>query len=600
VKRLKIGIGCRRWFWVDRKGSGRAGLEKHEVGRPSTSWQREKHGSIIAADRPTAVAAAVLLQCALTSPAWALDFDTGNQDLKIRWDNTVKYSLATRVEGRSESLVTDSPASNRNTINLDDGDRNFNKGLISNRLDLLSELDINYRKRFGLRLSGAAWYDTVYNRSNDHDSPGRANQTSMPFNEFTDATRDLHGRDAEILDAFIFANGELGSMPANVRLGKHTLLYGETLFFGANGIANAQSPIDVVKLLSVPNSQFKEIILPVKQISGQIQLKDNLALGGYYQFEFRKSRIPSAGSYFSSVDVFDEGGENFLFIPGVGAPRVADRKARDSGQFGLQLRWRPEALETEFGFYAVRYHDKLFQAYLRPVGLPPPFGAGAPFPLNFQLVYPEDIKSYGASFSTSVGDFNVAGEASVRRNTPLVSGPEVDPSVDGSAGIGGDALYAVGNSAHFNLSAIYLFKPSFLWEGGSFLGEFGWNRRTSATRNAAALDPNSSRDAYGFRFIFEPQYFQVLTGLDLSVPIGVGYNPKGNSSVVQQFNGGTRRGGDVSVGLKGIYHQDWRFSLNYTHFVGSEGPALGADANLTFKQSLADRDFISLSVQTTF
>ena len=543
---------------------------------------------------------AAVSQFGLVEPARAVEVDTGSPDLKVRWDNTVKYSLAARVKSRSEMLVTDDPAVNRNTLNLDDGDRNFGRGLISNRFDLLSELDVAWKRNFGGRVSAAAWYDTVYNRSNDNDAPDRINQVSKPFDEFTEATRKLHGRKAEILDAFVFANGDIAGRSASLRLGKHTLLYGETLFFGANGIANAQSPVDVVKLLSVPNSQFKEIILPVNQVSGQIQLTNSVALGGYYQFEFRKSRIPAVGSYFSSVDVFDDGGERFLFIPGVGAPRVSDDKARDSGQFGVQLRWRPEGHDTEFGAYAVRYHDKLFQAYLRPVGLPPPFGAGAPFPLNYQLVYPEDIKSYGLSFSTSVGEFNVGGEISVRRNTPLVSGPEVDPSIDGSAGIGNRALYAVGNSAHANLSAVYLLKPNALWQGGSFLGEIGWNRRTSITKNPGALDPNSSRDAYGFRFIFEPQWFQVAPQLDLSVPIGLGYNPKGNSSVVQQFNGGTRKGGDLSIGLKGTYQQAWRFGLTYTHFIGSEGPALGADANLTFKQSLADRNFVSLSVQTTF
>lgn len=552
------------------------------------------------APRPGAIAVAASLLCGMAGPASAVEFDTGNPDLKLRWDNTVKYSAAARVSGRSEALVTDDPAVNQNTINLDDGDRNFGRGLISNRLDLLSELDLNFKGRFGARVSAATWYDSVYNRSNDNDSPSRANQSSVASNEFTNGTRRLHGRKAEVLDAFAFASGEIGDRPASMRLGKHTLLYGETLFFGANGIANAQSPVDIVKLLSVPNSQFKEIILPVNQISGQVQVKDNLTLGGYYQFEFRKSRIPAAGSYFSSVDVFDDGAENFLFAPGVAAPRVADLKARDSGQFGLQLRWRPEALDSEFGFYAARYHDKLFQTYLRPLGLPAPFGLGAPFPLNYQLVYPEDIKTFGASFSTTVGDFNVAGEASVRRNTPLVSGPVLDVSPTGSGGIGENALYAVGNSAHLNLSAIYLLKPNGIWQGGNFLGEFGWNRRTSITKNATALDPNTSRDAYGLRFIFEPQWFQVLPQLDISVPIGLGYNLHGNSSVVQQFNGGVKKGGDLSVGLKGTFQQNWRFSLNYTHFLGAEGAALGADAHLTFKQSLADRNFVSLSLQTSF
>jgi len=532
--------------------------------------------------------------------ALAFEIDSGNPDVRVRWDNTIKYSAAARVSGRSDRLVADDASANQLNINLDDGDRNFSRGLISNRLDLLSELDVSYKSRFGARVSGAAWYDSVYNKRNDNDAPDRANQTSVEYDEFTKDTRDLHGRKAEILDAFVFANGKVAGHAANMRLGRHTLLYGETLFFGANGIANAQSPVDVVKLLSVPNSQFKELILPVNQISGQVQLSESLTFGGYYQFEFRKSRIPASGSYFSTVDVFDEGGENFLFAPGLGAPRVADKKARNSGQFGMQLRWRPDAIDAEFGAYAARYHDKVFQAYLRPLGLPAPVGAGAPFPLNYQLVYPEDIKTFGVSASTTVGDFNVAAEASIRRNTPLVSGPQVDASIDGSAGIGDRALYAVGNSAHFNLSTVYLLKPNALWQGGSFLGEFGWNRRTGITRNASALDPNTSRDAYGLRFIFEPQWFQVMPQLDLSIPVGLGYNLHGNSSVVQQFNGGVKKGGDLSVGVKGVYRQNWRFSATYTRFLGAEGGALGADGHLTFKQSLADRNFVALSVQTSF
>ena len=541
---------------------------------------------------PPGLALAVAAALAAAEPALAMELDTGNPDLKVRWDNTLKYSAAARVQDRNPRLVGD--------INLDDGDRNFGKGLISSRVDLLSELELSYRNRFGARVSGAAWYDSVYQRRNHNDSPATANQTSVPYDGFTRGTRKLHGGTAEFLDAFVFGNTDLAGMPLTVRLGRHTLLYGETLFFGANGIANAQSPVDAVKALSVPGSQFKEIILPVNQLSAQLQLRPNLAVGGYYQFEFRKSRIPGAGSYFSNADLFDKGGENILFTPGVRGPRVPDLKPGNRGQFGLQLRWRPEGMDTEFGAYAVRYHDKLHQTYVRPLGLPPPMGLGAPFPLNYQLVYPEGIRAYGLSFSTSVGDVNVAGEASVRRNTPLVSGPQqiVQPFVAG--GIGPNAMYAVGNSAHLNLSAVYAFPRTALFDGGMLLGEIGWNRRTGITKNAQALDPNSSRDAWGFRLLFEPQWFQVAPQLDLSMPVALGYNPRGKSSVVQQFNGGAHKGGDISIGLKGTFQQRWRFGLTYTRFFGSAGPVTGPDGHLTFRQNLADRSFVSLSVQTTF
>lgn len=548
--------------------------------------------------RLTAVAAAVVLQVGLCGAALGFEIDTGESDVSVRWDNTFKYSTAFRLKDQSDALINDAPASGVNNLNLDDGDRNFDKGLISNRVDLLSEFDISYKKFLGARISGAAWYDRVYNRSNDHANDGRFNQTSTPYNEFTDATRKLHGRKAEFLDAFVYANSGDG----NVRLGRHSLLYGETLFFGANGIANAQAPVDVVKLLSVPGSQFKEIILPVNQISAQYKVIEGLTAGAYYQFEWRKSRIPAVGSYFSTVDVFDDGAENFLLAP-QGAPvplvpRVSDKKAKDSGQFGLQLRWRPTIVDAEFGFYAARYHDKLFQPVL-DLAL-----------LNYQLVYPENVKTYGISFSTVVGDLNVSGEASIRRDTPLVGGATlvvspaglVLPSLSGApVPIQGSSAYPVGNSAHLNLSAVAFFSGKGQpWDNASLLAEVGWNRVTSVTRNAVALDPTTSRDAWGLRFIFEPSWFQVAPSLDLSVPIGLGYNPKGNSGVVQLFNGGTKRGGDLSLGLKGIYQQVWKFGLNYTHYLGDVGGVLDADGVLTFKQSLKDRDFVSLSVQRTF
>jgi hypothetical protein len=543
--------------------------------------------------KPIAIAATLFASIACHQ-ASAAEFDTGIDNLALRWDNTIKYSTAFRLRNPASALINDAPGNNINNLNLDDGDRNFSRGLISNRVDLLTELDISYKKQYGMRVTGAAWYDGVYNRSNDNDSPGRVNQSSVAYNQFTKATRNLHGRKAEFLDAFVYANNEDG----NLRLGRHSLLYGETLFFGANGIANAQAPVDYVKLLSVPGSQFKEIILPVNQISGQYKLADGLTAGGYYQFEFRKSRIPAVGSYFSTVDVFDDGGENFLFAPGFGVPRIADLKAKDSGQFGLQLRWRPTSVDVEFGFYAARYHDKLFQPILR--ALPVLTGGAVAGPMNYQLAYPENIKTFGASFSKVIGDINVAGEVSVRRDTPLVGGAIIDMNPAGS-GINSTAAYPVGNSAHANISAVAFFSGSSMpWNNASLLAEAGWNRATSITKNADAVDPTTARDAWGYRFIFEPTWFQVAPGLDLSAPIGVGYNPKGNSRVVQLFNGGVNKGGDLSVGLKGVYQQVWKFGLNYTHYMGSKGGALGADTFLTFKQTLADRDFVSLSVQRTF
>jgi len=240
------------------------------------------------------VIAALFAASAISTVAHATEIDTGNPDVKIRWDNTVKYSTSWRVTGLNEAVTTLSSAAPN--PNLDAGDRNFGKGLITNRVDLMSEFDISYQN-VGARVSGAAWYDDVYNKSPQTHTPtlGAPDYLGTPPGEFPEATKKLHGRKAELLDAFVYGRTELAGLPVSGRIGRFTQLYGESLFLGANGIAAAQAPIDVVKLLSVPSAQFKEIGMPVGQISANVQFSPSVSVGAYYQYEWRKSRLPGAG-----------------------------------------------------------------------------------------------------------------------------------------------------------------------------------------------------------------------------------------------------------------------------------------------------------------
>jgi hypothetical protein len=538
---------------------------------------------------------------------------TGDGDLAVRWDNTLKYSAMRRLKDPSPGL-TNPPPGNLAGKNFDDGDRNFNKGLVSSRLDLLSELDVTYKGSAGVRLSGAAWYDAVYNRSNDNNSQATVNSASVPAGEFTDATRRIMGNKAELLDAFVFGHGDLGGLASSGRFGKHTVLYGETLFFGSNGIAGGQAPVDVIKALSVPNSQFKEILMPVEQLSGQIQVTSNVSVAGYYQLKWKKARIPASGSYFSNFDPVDAGGEQGYLFTGAPAPfgplttitrATSDIKAKDSGQGGLQLRLRPENMDVDLGFYAIRYHEKTPQFYIYPLGAAAPIPALAALPHTYKLVYPENISSFGTSFSTVLGDANVAGELSMRRNTPLVSRLALlTPAQALTADNDTNPAYAVGNSAHLNLSAMTTLPQTALWEGGFAMVEVGWNRRTSITKNPEMLDLNVERDAWGFRFVVEPAYYQVLPGLDISIPIGLGYNPRGKSSVVSGFNGGVDKGGDVSIGINGEYEKTWKLSVKYVHYLGDENvksiPYTQAILMNSFAQTMKDRDFLSFSVQCAF
>jgi len=385
-------------------------------------------------------------------------------------------------------------------------------------------------------------------------------------------------------------------MPTTLRLGKHTLLYGESFMLGANGIAAAQAAIDVVKAATVPNSQFKEFMRPINQVSGQIQLSPEVMVGAYYKFDWEGDRLPGSGSYFSMMDAIAAGGERLIVghaPPGnVYFQRMADWKAKKSGQGGVQLRFHHD--EVDYGLYAVQWNDHGPQLYLRPFAGAPIVGPNGMQVGDYQWVFPEGIRALGASFSTTLGSVNVAGEVSLRSNTPLDSDAQVYlPGADNSD----HPLYAVGKSAHAQVSWIASLGPTWLAREADFVGEIAWNRRLSVTKNPAAMNPNATRDATNIRMVLEPKYRQVLPGVDLSVPVGLGFGLDGNSSVVGAFLGkGT---GDLSVGLNGSYLDVWRFGLSYTHYLGSEGPFI-SNGHRTFKQATGDRNFVSFVLRRTF
>lgn len=548
---------------------------------------------------------AVALACALACGAHAMELGSGDPDTKIRLDFTPKYSVAYRLKNPSPVLTSPAGRGDVGVVNENDGDLNFGKGVVSNRFDLLTEFDYN-RGNWGVRLSHAAWYDSKYVGTNDNDGSLAVNNglTQAP-NEFIAATERQHGRGGEVLDAFVFAKGTVAGRPGSIRIGKHALQYGESLFFGQNGIANAQGPVDVAKIVSVPNWQFKEVLLPVEQISGTLQLAEGLSLGGYYQLKWRPSKIPGVGSYFSNQDYIGGGRVYFgsPLPPVLVTDSSKDQTPPDHGQFGGQLRWAPAGSDYEFGLYAARYHDK--------TPMVPVFDF---LSNNAHVVYAQGIKTAGASVTSSIGQLNWALEGSVRWDAPLTSDPAViagapfmpAPTCSGSAS---NPCYAIGKTGHLNLSGIYVLQKGALWDGGALLAELAWNRVLSVSKNPSAVgfggrDPNTTRDAAAIRMLFEPQYFQVAPGLDLSVPIGLGYTV-GRSGAIMNFAGGVSQGGDFSIGVKGKYQNAWNVGLTYTHFFGGADTFTVADARtptrmLSFGQSLKDRNYVSFNISRTF
>jgi len=535
----------------------------------------------------TAIAGAALM----AGPGWAIELDTGNPDWSIRFDNTIKGGLIYRTQAADPALVDSFSATGApQAINFNAGDDNFrSRGFVSKRIDLLSEFDAVYKKDFGLRLSAAAWYDAAYRGATAAADPVNG---QTPSNEFPESTRKLAGRKAEVLDAFVFGSSDLGEgRRLTARLGRHALVYGESLFFGDNGIARAQGPNDIFKLLSSPNAQFKEIIRPVPQVSTQLQLSSDLSLGAYYQFRWEADRLPPAGSYFSTANIpWDSSQPELIGIP---AGPIAgnyvltpsgDTKPRNSGQFGAQLKWR--IADTDLGFYAAKYHDKGGQLYSR-------LNLFNPAASDWYYAFPEDIKTAGVSASRSVGDFNFAGEASVRWNMPLRSTNMVYP------GVAPEPRYATGRTAHVNFSWLASLGQSFLARESSLLGEIAWNRVLKTDDPDGELDTGRTRSATAMQMVFSPTYRQALPGLDINVPVGLRYTLDGRSSVTAWD---ASHNGFATLGIEGNYLGVWQFTATYTHFIGKAVPFVDFSQNNVYGQGnpMADRNNIAVSLRRTF
>jgi hypothetical protein len=540
---------------------------------------------------PMAAAVAAAMAC---GPVQAFEFDTGDPSLSVRWDNTVKYSTIYRLHDPDATQLADFTGGGHGSPG-GDGDRNFKKGIASNRLDLLSEFDVVKDNKYGGRISGAAWYDSVYEGKNDNTS--WTHNVSVPADRFTAGTKKSVGSDVNLMDAFVFAKGEVGNMPASVHVGRHAVIYGETLMDGSNGIAAAQGPVDIVKAATVPGAQVKEFLLPTNQISGTLQPTSQISLGAYYQFKWEKSRFFAAGSFLSPNDFVGDGGEAFLNTPGGGVfGRTPDMSPRKGGQWGAQTHYRPDSLDVDFGLYAANYHDKAPSAAY--------FNIGPTGPTSYTLVYQEDIRTYGASASTVLGSDNVSIEASVRDNMPITAGAHPGVSdygyvIAAPLGLGFNnadkPAYAVGKTAHMTLVDIHIFQPNFLLkDGGSVATQYDWHEVRSVTRNPSAVDPTTTKSASKITIAFSADYFQVTDGLDLSFPIVYSRSLSGRSPL---YVGWVENGGSVDVGVNFKYRTAWKGGVDYHHFFGNHGVNIG---NGNFDQTFWDRDYMSFNISTTF
>lgn len=387
------------------------------------------------------LATAVALAFAGSAGAQAAEFEVG--DFRVKFDSIISYGAAWRMEDRDMRLIH--PGNMEGGMGqsgvADDGNLNYDKGdMVSSVIKGVHDLSIDGGD-YGAFVRFKYWYDDVIkNQEVAHGHPAT--------NYFPDVTLDNDGLDDystgsgfELLDAFVYAYFDLGDMPANLRVGRQVLSWGESTFF-FNGI-NAINPIDV-NAVRRPGVEIKEALLPVGMVNLNLGLTDETSLDLFYQYEWDNTKLDGCGTFFSTVDILGGPGCNKVtlnptLVAGDPSSSLSDRDSilygtyldrapniepEDGGQYGAAVRHYSSDLDVEFGFYYMNIHSQtpIISAYNWVEHPTPSFSHPDGIPIagpNYVLQYAEDQEIMGASFSTNFGLWSVGGEYSFRPDLPV-------------------------------------------------------------------------------------------------------------------------------------------------------------------------------------
>ncbi len=333
-----------------------------------------------------------------------------------------------------------------------------------------------------------------------------------------------------------------------------------------------------------------------------------------------------------------------------------EREASDSGQYGLKLSYfSPELNDTEFSVYYMNYHSNrpLFSgvasnftgaaigrdlAYLATNTIDIDNIKNLEAYSKVLVEYPEDIKLFGLSFNTSVGNTAVAGEVSFRQDEPLqvddvevlFAGMPQQLSAEGVPdGIFREELagisqltapppgeyargYILSDTTQAQLTLTHLVGPTWGTDNLVLLAEFGATviddmpdpsvlrlnspgtgrsgplvgREGIQTflENGAETTPFASKSAWGYRLIAKADYNNVFAGINMSPRVVFSHDVNGITPDPIFLFVEDRK--SLGLTLSFDYQSRWAADVSYNRFWGGQGNS----------NNFADRDYVSFSV----
>ena len=615
--------------------------------------------------RSLSAALSLALLGAVSTSAQAFEFSNGEWSGSL--DTTVSYGATWRVKDYDPAEVgkaANNPLTftldkngqrdqiGRWSVNGDDGNLNYrDKGdLISHAAKVTMELGVRWRN-YGGFARGTAFYDFE-----NADKDG-----------LSDIAQEKVGKDVKLLDAYIYGDFQPGGHFLNVRLGKQVVSWGESTFI--QGGINVINPVDVSNL-RVAGAELKEAFIGLNMINASIDLTASLSLEGLYMFEYQQIDPDPTGTYFSTNDIATPGGSYAMLGFGIypqpvnnpdlyhevclngnyaasdshlplelvatgcnlAIPRIETVYPKESGQWGLALRWFLENLGgTELGFYFLNYHSRLPVISGNAItARPPPFDSG-----NYYTEYPEDINLWGVSFNSNIGTWALSGEVSYRPNAPLQMDdvellfgaltpinpllPSYYFEYKSQLGEFAPGENMVGWDEHKSWQAqtttLKLFGPNNIFKANqiAFVAEVGFNYVsdlpdkdflryngpgtdsgggwdwTTGDWNNPQTEPAGFADdfSWGYRLATRFDYNNAIGAITISPRLGWAHDVSGTTpGPGGSFVDGRKT---LTLGLQFNYLNEWIFDLAYTTYMG------GGKYN-----SLKNRDFVGANVRYSF
>ncbi len=545
--------------------------------------------------RPVLTLLAATAATLLAGQAQAFKLDTGNEDVEVRFDNTVKYNAGLRMEDRDRRIA--------DTWVYQAGEYGFNKGdLVTNRIDLLSEFDVVYKNYHGFRLSAAAWKDAAYDKKVRGNPAYQAAGlgTAYPNNRFPNTVSRYYTQSGELLDAFVFTRINFDDMPLSLKAGKHTLYWGESLFSPIHGVSYGQSPLDLRKGVATPGIDAKELFLPTKQISAHFQINPKLSMAAQLPLEWAPTRFYEGGTYFTAADFLFQGGTTLKPAPGVAIPYLGNLKTgpnavpKNKGSYGLMMKGQVEPIDSTVGFYVRRFDD-----------VAPSVLAGSTGLYN---AYAKEVKLMGVSLAKSVAGVAVGAELVHRQNAALQNK-------------GGQQKIARGDSWTGLVNALAYVGKTPLFDSATLLAEATFTKLDKVNADSVALFDScentgaerrtgcATKSSLGMSLAFTPTWFQVFPSIDLTLPMNYSRGLSGNSPIGPA--GGVKNDGSWSIGVGAEYKGQYKIDLAYRDYFGTlvEAPNPYAAtpgispvgiASGSSNGVLKDRGWLSLTLKTTF